>query len=55
MIVLSTVSRTNRETGTVEMKAWPATVFRVRDRKIVFIEGYQDRRKAFSDLGIEDK
>lgn len=53
VIVLHTVTRRRRETGDVEMRTWPAVVFRVRDGKIVFVEGYMDRRKAFTDLGLE--
>jgi ketosteroid isomerase-like protein len=53
VIMLHTVIRRSRETGEVEMRAWPAVVLRVREGKIVFLEGYRDRRKAFSDLGLE--
>lgn len=54
VLVLTAVTRRDPESGDVEMRAWPANVFRVRDDgKIVFLEGYQDRRKAFSDLGLE--
>jgi hypothetical protein len=28
-------------------------VIRVQDGKVVFVEGYPDRRKAFTDLGLE--
>jgi ketosteroid isomerase-like protein len=52
-IVLQKVDRRNRETGRSEWKAWPALVIRVRDGQVTFVEGYTDRRKAFSDLGIE--
>jgi ketosteroid isomerase-like protein len=53
VIVLHTVVRRDPETGEVEMRAWPAIVARVRDGRIVFLEGYRDRRKAFSDLGLD--
>ena len=53
VIMLHTVIRRSRETGEVELRAWPAVVLRVREGKIVFLEGYRDRRKAFSDLGLE--
>ena len=52
-VVLQKVDRRNRETGRSEWKAWPALVIRVEDGQITFVEGYLDRRKAFSDLGIE--
>ena len=35
------------------MATWPAAVFRIRDGKIVFFEGYQDRNKALRDLGLD--
>jgi hypothetical protein len=38
------VTRGDPDSGEVELRAWPAAVFH---------EGYQDRRKAFSDLGID--
>jgi len=53
VIVEQRVTRRNKETGGVELRAWPAAVVRVRDGSIVFFEGYQDRRKAFADLGLE--
>jgi ketosteroid isomerase-like protein len=53
VLVLQTVTRRNLQTGEVELRAWPAAVFRVREGKIVFLEGYGDRRKAFTDLGLE--
>ena len=53
VLVLQTVTRRDRETGEVQLRAWPAAVFRVRDGRITFVEGYGDRRKAFTDLGIE--
>jgi ketosteroid isomerase-like protein len=53
VIMLQTVTRRNPDTDEVEVRAWPATVLRVRDGQIVFVEGYQDRRKAFTDLGLE--
>jgi hypothetical protein len=37
----------------VDLLAWPTAVLRVREGKIVFLEGYRDRRKAFSDLGLK--
>jgi hypothetical protein len=51
--MLHTVIRRSRETGEVELRAWPAVVLRVREGKTVSLEGYRDRRKAFSELGLE--
>ena len=53
VLTLQTVTRRNPDSGEVELRAWPAAVFRVRGGKIVFLEGFQDRREAFSDLGID--
>jgi ketosteroid isomerase-like protein len=53
LLAEDTVVRRDPETRRVEMRACPAIVARVRDGKIVFLEGYRDRRKAFSDLGLE--
>jgi ketosteroid isomerase-like protein len=44
--------RSARE-GDDYMATWPAAVFRVRDGKIVFFEGYPDRNKALRDLGLD--
>ena len=53
VLVLQTVTRRDRASGEVELRAWPAAVFRVRDGRITFLEGYGDRRKAFADLGLD--
>ena len=39
--------------GDDHMATWPAAVYRVRDGKIVFFEGYPDRNKAMRDLGLD--
>ena len=53
VIVVQKVDRRDPETGDLELRAWPALVIRVENGKVVFIEGYPDRRKAFTDLGLE--
>jgi ketosteroid isomerase-like protein len=53
LIALLAVTRRSREAGGDYLNAWPATVWRFRDGRIVFFEGYQDRRKALSEYGIE--
>jgi ketosteroid isomerase-like protein len=54
VLLLAAVTRRAIDTDEVVLRAWPANVFRVRrDGRIVFLEGYQDRRKAFADLGLE--
>jgi ketosteroid isomerase-like protein len=53
VILLNKVLRKDRESGEVVWKAWPAIVVRVLGGKIVFWEGYIDRRKALVDLGVE--
>jgi ketosteroid isomerase-like protein len=53
VIVVQKVDRLDPETEQLELRAWPAVVVRVKGGKVVFYEGYQDRRKAFSDLGLE--
>jgi ketosteroid isomerase-like protein len=53
VILVQKVDRRDPETGEVELRAWPALVIRVQDGKVVFVEGYPDRRKAFTDLGLE--
>ncbi|MBO0746757.1 MAG: nuclear transport factor 2 family protein [Acidimicrobiaceae bacterium] len=35
------------------MTSWPAGVYRVKDGKIVFFEGYPDGNKAMRDLGLD--
>ena len=52
-ILLQQVDRKDPKTGEVELRMWPAIVGRVRGGKLVFMEGYPDRRKAFTDLGLE--
>ncbi len=53
LVSMLEVERRNPETGEVGMTAWPAIVNRVHRGKIVFLEGYVDRRKALADLGID--
>jgi ketosteroid isomerase-like protein len=53
LIAMMEVERRDRETGEVELRAWPATVIRVQGGRIVFLEGYVDRRKALTALGLE--
>jgi ketosteroid isomerase-like protein len=53
VIAFNHVRRVNRDTGDIDWKAWPAVVIRVKDGKLVFFEGYVDRRKALADFGIE--
>jgi len=52
VVVVYRMVRTARE-GDDYMATWPAVVFRVRDGKIVFFEGYPDRNKAMRDLGLD--
>lgn len=54
LIAICKVERRNRESGDLEWKAWPALVMRVSGGRIVFFEGYVDRRKAFKDLGVPE-
>ncbi|HET8593512.1 MAG TPA: hypothetical protein VFL56_07565 [Solirubrobacterales bacterium] len=37
----------------VELRASPRPVFRVRGGKIDFVEGNGDRRRAFTDVGLD--
>lgn len=53
LVVLNNARRLDKETGEVVWKAWPAVVVRVLEGKMVFFEGYVDRRKALADLGVE--
>jgi hypothetical protein len=53
VLVLIKFLRKDRETDEVAWKAWPAVVMRVLDGKMVFFEGYIDRRQAFADYGVE--
>ena len=53
VILVQKVDRLDPETGELELRAWPALVIRVRGGKVVFVEGYPDRRKAFTDLGLD--
>ncbi len=50
LIALVDVKRFDRAAGKLEWKAWPAFVVRILDGKVVFFEGYVDRRKAISTL-----
>jgi ketosteroid isomerase-like protein len=52
LIAIVKVERRNRESGEVEWKAWPALVVRILNGKVIFFEGYVDRRKAIEDLGV---
>jgi ketosteroid isomerase-like protein len=52
LVAACKVERRNRESGYLDWKAWPALVLRIHGGKIVFLEGYVDRRKAFDDLGV---
>jgi ketosteroid isomerase-like protein len=53
LVLFTRIERLDQETGKVAWKAWPAMVARVNDGKIVFLEGYVDRRKALAELGVE--
>jgi ketosteroid isomerase-like protein len=53
LVVFNKARRLDKETGEVVWKAWPAVVVRVLDGKMVFFEGYVDRRKALADYGVE--
>jgi ketosteroid isomerase-like protein len=53
VIAMTKVKRLEKGTGEVAWKAWPAVVMRVHGGKMVFNEGYVDRRKALDDLGVE--
>lgn len=53
LVSMLEVERRDPETGEVGMTVWPAIVIRVHRGKIVFLEGYVDRRKALAALGIE--
>jgi hypothetical protein len=55
VVVLLEVERRNRETGKVGLKAWPANVMRVHNGRVVFLEGYVDRRRALADLGLNER
>jgi hypothetical protein len=52
LIAILKVERRNRENGKSSGRAWPALVVRILDGKVVFFEGYIDRRKAIDDLGV---
>ncbi len=45
--------RIDREGGEVVWKAWPTFVLRVLAGRLVFCEGYIDRRQAYADYGVE--
>jgi hypothetical protein len=47
------VERRDRESGKLDWKAWPAIVMRVHGGRIVFLEGYIDRREALDALGLD--
>jgi hypothetical protein len=55
ILLLNRVRRIDKETGEVAFKAWPANVIRVHDGKMVFFEGYVDRRAALAALGLPDR
>jgi len=52
LIAMLEVERRNRESGEVVLKAWPAIVTRIDGGKVVFLEGYVNRRKALEALGL---
>src|SRR5262249_15051898 len=52
-ILVQQVDRIDPKTGDLELRAWPALVIRIENGKVVFIEGYPDRRRAFTALGLE--
>ena len=52
LVVMLEVERRDPATGEVGLKAWPAVVVRVHGGKIVFLEGYVNRQKAFADLNL---
>ena len=53
VIALLEVRRRSRDSEADYLTAWPANVWRFRDGRAVFFEGYQDRAKALSDYGVE--
>jgi hypothetical protein len=53
LVAMMEVERRERETGKVALQAWPAIVVRVKGGRVVFIEGYVDRRKALAALGVD--
>jgi ketosteroid isomerase-like protein len=53
IVVFVENKRIDKETKEVAWKAWPALVVRVLDGKLVFFEGYVDRRRAMADLGLQ--
>lgn len=53
LVSLVEVERRDRSSGEVVLKAWPAIVVRIHEGKIVFLEGYVDRRKALAALGVD--
>ncbi len=52
IVLLNRVRRLDRETGEAVFKAWPANVVRVDGGKVVFFEGYVDRRQALAAFGL---
>jgi ketosteroid isomerase-like protein len=53
LIAILEVERRDRETGGVALKAWPAIVVRIDGGRFVFLEGYVDRRRALTALGVD--
>jgi hypothetical protein len=53
LVLMAKVRRVNGASGEVVWKAWPAAVVRVLEGKLVFFEGYVDRRAALAALGVE--
>ncbi len=53
LVMLTKISRIERDSGKVVWKAWPAVVVRVKDGRLAFFEGYVDSRKALADYGLE--
>jgi ketosteroid isomerase-like protein len=52
IVLLNRVRRLDKETGEAVFKAWPANVVRVHGGRVVFFEGYVDRRQALADFGL---
>jgi len=52
IVLLNRVRRLDKETGEAVFKAWPANVVRVHGGRVVFFEGYVDRRQALANFGL---
>jgi hypothetical protein len=51
-VVLLRVTRVSDDPAIGTFRAWPAHVLRIRDGRLTFMEGYQNRDKALRDLGL---